>query len=101
MGSRKQAGSAAASGPRSEKKTRRASDGSLLHVLWTSDGAYVRPIKVRTGTSDGILTAVEGDGLTEGMTVVTGLKTRGNESSDARNPFTPQFMRRNRSQPSH
>jgi HlyD family secretion protein len=95
-----QSGSPAASRPRSETKTDQASAGSSPHVLWTLDGAYVRPIRVRTGASDGILTAVEGDGLTEGLPVVTGLKTRGSEPSDARNPFTPQFMRRNRSQSS-
>ena len=100
MESRERAGSAAASGPRPQKKAGWASDGGHPHVLWTSDGAYVRPIRVRTGASDGILTAVEGDGLTEGLPVVTGLKARGSTSSDARNPFTPQFLRRNRSQSS-
>jgi HlyD family secretion protein len=85
---------------RPKTKTPQGSDDSQPHVLWIVDGSYVQPIKVRTGASDGILTAVEGNGLTEGMLVVAGLKTRDSEPSDARNPFTPQFMRRNRSQQS-
>jgi len=100
MPSTDQTGSQVASRPRSGTKARQASDDSHLHLLWTTEGAYVRPIKVRTGASDGILTAIEGDGLTEGLPVVTGLKSRGSGPSDDRNPFTPQFMRRNRSQQS-
>jgi HlyD family secretion protein len=91
---------AAVQGSRSEKKTEQASDNSHQRLLWTLNGAYVRPIWVHAGTSDGVMTAVEGDGLTEGTPVVTGLKTRDSEASDTRNPFTPQFLRRNRSQES-
>ena len=47
------------------------------HVLWiVGRTAYVRPVKVRTGASDGVMTAVEGDGLTDGLPVVTGLIDR-------------------------
>jgi len=67
-------------------------------VLWTLDGTNVRPINVRTGASDGIMTAVEGDGLTEGLPVVVGLKSGDSGTSDARNPFAPQFPGRSRSQ---
>jgi HlyD family secretion protein len=80
------------------KGERRASTGKR-RLVWTVDGAYVRPVAVKAGVSDGIVTAVTGDGLTEGMPVVTGLAVKGAESSDARNPFTPQF-RRSRSQSS-
>jgi HlyD family secretion protein len=77
----------------------RASAGKR-RLLWTVDGAYVRPIPVSAGVSDGILTAVTGEGLTEGMPLVTGQAERGGGTSDARNPFTPQFRRSSRSQSS-
>jgi len=84
--------------PRSREKRDQASDGSRWQRLWTLDGEYLRPIRVQSGASDGIMTVVAGDGLSEGMPVVTGLQSRDSASSDARNPFTPQFLRRNRSQ---
>jgi len=93
-----QTGSQAVQGPRSKTNTDPVSDGRRQSLLWTLEGAYVRPIWVRAGISDGVMTAVEGDALTEGMPVVTGLKARDRESSDARNPFAPQFLRRNRGQ---
>ena len=78
--------------------TRRTADSGHRRLLWVPDGAYVRPIKVQAGISDGTMTAVQGDGLAEGMQIITGLKSRGGQSDDARNPFTPQFLRRNRNQ---
>lgn len=78
--------------------THPAADSGHRRPLWIPDGAYVRPIKVQPGISDGTMTAVQGDGLTEGMKIVTGVNSRGGQSDDARNPFTPQFLRRNRSQ---
>ncbi len=92
-----QAGPQTAQAPSSREKRHQASDGSRWQRLWTPDGEYLRPIRVRSGTSDGIMTVVEGEGLTEGLPVATGLKTRDSGSGDARNPFTPQFLRRNRS----
>jgi HlyD family secretion protein len=97
-----QARSPAARSPGPATGNGRASDGTHRHLLWTVDGEYVRPIAVSAGTSDGVVTAVSGDGLSEGLAVVTGLaESNGSATSDARNPFTPQFLRRNRSQPSH
>jgi HlyD family secretion protein len=66
-------------------------------LLWTPDGAYVRPIAVRAGASDGVRTIVTGDGLTEGLPVVTGMQTGNAETSDTRNPFAPRFSHRSRS----
>ena len=60
-------------------------------VLWVAEGNYVRPIRVRAGMSDGINTEVEGQGLTEGMLIVTGLQTSDNSQASTKNPFTPQF----------
>ena len=55
------------------QRTKQISNGNNQRLLWTLDGAYVRPMEVRAGASDGIMTAVEGDDLTEGMPVVTGI----------------------------
>jgi HlyD family secretion protein len=64
-------------------------------VLWLTEGAYVRPLPVRAGLTDGTMTEVDAKGLTEGMTVVTGLQTTNDsQASDTKNPFTPQFRRR-------
>jgi len=62
-------------------------------VLWIAEGKYVRPVRVRAGLSDGVMTAVEGEKLSEGMPVVIGLQTKSETREDAGNPFTPQFMR--------
>jgi hypothetical protein len=52
----------------------------------------VRPVPVRTGLNDGIQTEVEGEGLTEGMQVVTGEQVKGAaEPAKTVNPFTPQI----------
>jgi len=93
-----QTGSPRAAGPPPETKTDQASNSSRWQMLWTLDRTQVRPINVRTGASDGLMTAVEGDGLTEGMPVVTGLKSDNRAPGDARNPFAPQFPGRSRNQ---
>ena len=73
----------------------------ISHWIWTPEGgAYVRPVEVRTGVSDGSVTQVAGDGLDAGLAVVTGLQDLSAGSNDTQNPFTPQFLRRNRSQAS-
>lgn len=64
-------------------------------VVWTKDGEFLRPITVRAGMTDGIVTEVRGEGLKEGMEIVTGeqIADSGN-SSAANNPFgPPQFGR--------
>ena len=94
-------------GARSGKKSGSGADNpsdsgqSRRHLLWTLDGAYVRPVPVSAGSSDGVVTSVTSKDLTAGMPVVIGLAASGGDRGDARNPFTPQFMRRNRSQGSH
>ncbi len=95
---RAQAGSQADQEPRSETETDQAPDGSRQRLLWTLDGTGVRPLWVHAGTSDGMMTAVKGSALTEGIPVVTGLKARDREPSDTQNPFAPQFLRGNRGQ---
>jgi len=69
-------------------------------VLWIPDGQLVRPIKVTTGLSDGIITEVEGEGLTDGLKVVTDISTtkkekeetdNSSETTEVSNPFAPKI----------
>jgi HlyD family secretion protein len=63
-------------------------------VLWVPEGEYVRPFPLRAGLTDGTMTEVEGEGLTEGMTVVSGVQAQGGSQATTTNPFTPQFRGR-------
>ncbi|MGA3208819.1 MAG: efflux RND transporter periplasmic adaptor subunit [Syntrophales bacterium] len=64
-------------------------------TIWVEQGRFVRPVRVKIGLTDGTLTEVEGDDLTEGLRVVIGEATK--ETADGpsaeRNPFTPQIGR--------
>jgi HlyD family secretion protein len=62
-------------------------------VVWVRDGAYVRPVKVKLGLSDGARTEIM-DGIDEGAEIVTGDAPQGNNSGGATNPFTPQLFQR-------
>lgn len=61
-------------------------------VVWIQEGAYVRPVPVRVGLSDGTTSEVQSDQLKEEMAVVVGQETREEtRSQSAASPFTPQF----------
>ena len=61
-------------------------------ALWIPEGDYVKPIRVQQGLSDGIHTEVQGEGLTEEMSIVIGIQAQSNNKEDvASNPFTPKF----------
>jgi HlyD family secretion protein len=64
-------------------------------LIWILEGKHVRPVKVHAGVTDGIMTEVQGEGLAEGMKVVTGVlpKETGQEEADASNPFAPKLFR--------
>ena len=72
-------------------KLEAAAAGTNRAALWAPEGDYVKPIRVRPGLSDGIYTEVQGEGLTEGMNIVTGVQTQTNNEDVATNPFTPKF----------
>jgi hypothetical protein len=57
------------------------------------DGAFVRPVEVTVGTSDGVNTAVTAEGMREGQEVVTGEAVT-SAQSDVKNPFLPKVIRR-------
>ncbi len=66
-------------------------------VLWVVDGQHVRPIHVRVGLSDGTMTEVQGDGLSEGLDIVTGSQSpssrrpRRGGGAESGNPFAPKL----------
>jgi HlyD family secretion protein len=62
-------------------------------ALWQPEGDRVRPLAVRVGLSDGTLTEVAGDHLTEGLDVVVGLQPQASAAPDTSNPFAPSFRR--------
>jgi HlyD family secretion protein len=61
-------------------------------TLWVEDGGYVRPIKVRTGLSDGTVTEIVSGEVEEETAVVVG-EARPNGDGGTVNPFTPQINR--------
>jgi len=69
----------------------KGSNGSQ-DVVWLKSGDYVRPVKVKVGTSDGSDTAVAADNLKTGEEIVTG-ETTGPEQGETQNPFLPHFHR--------
>jgi HlyD family secretion protein len=75
----------------------RNGDGRGHGVVWVVNGGHVRPVRVRLELTDGTVTEVAGDGLTEGMEVVTGTQTETDRQTGTRNPFAPQFRRGGRS----
>jgi HlyD family secretion protein len=60
-------------------------------VLHVQDGDYVKPIRVQAGMTDGAFTEVQGEGLAEGIRVVTGVQAQTDNQDVATNPFTPKF----------
>lgn len=97
---RKESGSSTAGGERKPERGQRAAaaakGGATRNVLWMTDGQYVRPLRVRAGQSDGSMTQVQGQGLSNGLQVVIGLQPPAAERDNASNPFAPQFPGRNR-----
>jgi HlyD family secretion protein len=75
-----------------------AAEGSTGRgVLWVLDGKYVKPLPVRTGLSNTQMTQVEGEGLTEGMEIVTGAQVSSAAQTGTTNPFAPRMPRGPRS----
>ena len=81
--------------PKAKAMGEASSGGGSGGMLWVAEGAYVRPIRVRVGLSDGANTEVEGENLSNGMKIVVGLDTNGSTgSTQTKNPFVPQFPRK-------
>ena len=67
-------------------------DSSGQGVLWTRQGKYLRPLKVRTGITDGMKTEVEGEELVEGLEVVAGEQTRAQKKQKRQEETSTPFM---------
>ncbi len=81
----------AAAGPESAGKA--AGEKRSRGTLWIKDGEFVRPVEVTVGTTDGVNTAVDAQGLREGLEVVTGDNVAAAQA-DSKNPFLPRAVRR-------
>jgi HlyD family secretion protein len=75
----------------------------LPDVIWIQDGQYVKPLAVKVGLTDGLMSeiqplagGIELSEFKEGMPVVLGeqVKSADDGNSGTVNPFTPQFRRR-------
>jgi HlyD family secretion protein len=70
---------------------------SEKRTVWFRDGRYVRSISVKTGLTDGSYTEISGDGVKEGLEVITGEEIEEDSGkSQAASPFTPKFSKRPR-----
>lgn len=70
----------------------KAHDAAQTGTLWVESGPYVRAIPVTVGLSDGIRSEVTGEGLTDGMSVVTGVLPHGAAASAGTSvPGMPNF----------
>ncbi len=53
-------------------ETTRPVEDKPAGLLWIRQGEFVKPIKIRVGLSDGLVTEIYGDGLGEGTEIVVG-----------------------------
>lgn len=83
------------SGRSSRRSTTRSADSSATRgTLWVQDGSLVRPVRVRIGLTDGSMTEILSDKLSEGAPVIVSeMKAGQAKNADVTNPFTPQFGR--------
>jgi hypothetical protein len=63
-------------------------------TIWLKEGQFVRPSKVKIGTSDGADTEVSASGLNEGDEVVVGEIMAATQDSQERNAFLPSMKHR-------
>jgi len=65
-------------------------------MIWEVFKDKVKPIEVKAGISDGVMTEVEGEGLAEGQEIVSGIESStaaaAGTAGGASNPFTPNFQ---------
>lgn len=70
---------------------------SQRKIIWTTEGSFVRPIKVKFVGTDNIMSEIEGADLTEGTKIVTGEEIQDDSMQAAsKNPFAPQMPSRKR-----
>jgi len=81
--------------PSQGPKLQSASDaGAARGILWALEGKYVKPVPVRVGPSDSLMTEVQGSGVVDGLQIVTGVQAQAvAQNTDTTNPFAPRFPR--------
>jgi HlyD family secretion protein len=62
-------------------------------VVWVRDREFVRPVKVRTGVTDGTVTEIVSGDLAENAAVVIGTAQRDTSAPGGASPFTPTMFR--------
>ena len=69
-------------------------------TVWVEAGRFVKPVRVKTGLSDGAFTEVAGREVADGMRLVTGEAAReaAGAAGEARSPLMPQPMGRGQRQ---
>jgi HlyD family secretion protein len=78
---------------RKEKDGSAAKEGQSRGTLWVEDGEFVRPIKVKTGHSDTLMTEILSGDLPEGTEIIVGESRQNNGGGGGTtNPFTPQMF---------
>ncbi|HPS55123.1 MAG TPA: efflux RND transporter periplasmic adaptor subunit [Sedimentisphaerales bacterium] len=63
-----------------------------IGTVWVQHGAYVKPINVKLGPSDGTKTEIQSNEIKEGMLVITG-RQQTNTDTGTTNPFVPQIRK--------
>jgi len=65
-------------------------------VVWTFKDDKLTPLQITVGLTDGTMTEISGEGLSEGMPIVSGILTQSAAASDTVNPFAPKMPSRKR-----
>jgi HlyD family secretion protein len=68
-------------------------------VIWVKEGEKARPVKVAVGLSNNVVVSIKGDGIKEGLNVITGIQQMNPNSAQVggggtKNPFMPNMPKR-------
>ncbi len=69
-------------------------------TLWVPEGSLVRPLPVQVGASDGNLTEIRGEDISDGLQVVIASGSGDGSSDTVASPFTPKLFKDKR-RPAH
>jgi HlyD family secretion protein len=84
-------------GTKSDHQTSTTRPHHSAGTIWIESGQYVRPIPVQVGLTDGIETEIQGEGVSDGTTVVIGEQpVAAAGASDSTNPFGPPKWRQSK-----
>jgi HlyD family secretion protein len=61
-------------------------------TLWVEDNGFVKPIKVKTGLNDGLMTEIVSGTIEEGASVVVGENHATEGGGAVTNPFAPKMF---------